>query len=154
VIIETLCSFLALGFGGSQIDRGGEVGMKDFKTIGLFFAAVLLLGACASPTVNTSAPNFDEDKYTDDLNTCRGGSAMDAMLGGLGGALAGSLVGASEGSINGAAAGGRLEGVIIGSIVGGTLGIFVGAYKPFSEKHESVRSCLSGKGYTMEPESI
>ena len=123
--------------------------MGSFKT-GLFLAAFLLLGACASPIVDTSAANFNEDKYTDDLNECRGGSAMDAILGGLGGAFAGSLLGASEGSINGAAAGGRLEGVIIGSIVGGTLGIFVGAYKPFSEKHESVRSCLSGKGYVME----
>jgi hypothetical protein len=123
--------------------------MGSFKT-GLFLAAFLLLGACASPIVDTSAANFNEDRYTDDLNTCRGGSALDAMLGGLGGAFAGSLVGASEGSINGAAAGGRLEGVIIGSIVGGTIGIFVGAYKPFSEKHESVRSCLSGKGYVME----
>jgi hypothetical protein len=126
------------------------MGNFKFRTIGFFFAAALLLSACASPAVDTSATNFDKDKYTDDLNTCRGGSAMDAILGGLGGAFAGSLVGASEGSINGAAAGGRLEGVIIGSIVGGTLGIFVGAYKPFSEKHESVRSCLSGKGYAME----
>jgi hypothetical protein len=123
--------------------------MGNCKT-GLYLAAVLLLGACASPAIDTSAVNFNEDKYTDDLNECRGGSAMDAILGGLGGAFAGSLLGASEGSINGAAAGGRLEGVIIGSIVGGTLGIFVGAYKPFSEKHESVRSCLSGKGYVME----
>jgi hypothetical protein len=123
--------------------------MGNFKT-GLFLAAFLLLGACASPNIDTSVANFDEDKYTDDLNTCRGGSAMDSILGGLGGAFAGSLLGASEGSINGAAAGGRLEGVIIGSIVGGTLGIFVGAYKPFSDKHQSVRNCLSGKGYVME----
>jgi hypothetical protein len=120
-----------------------------FKSFGLFLAAFFLLGACASLGIDTSAANFDEDKYTDDLNTCRGGSAMDAILGGLGGALAGSLVGASEGATNGALAGGRVEGVIIGSIVGGTLGIFVGAYKPFRDKEDSVRSCLSGKGYVM-----
>jgi hypothetical protein len=116
----------------------------------MVIVSFLVVSACASPAVDTSVANFNEDKYTDDLNSCRGGSAVDAVLGGLGGAFAGSLVGASEGSINGAAAGGRLEGVIIGSIVGGTIGIFVGAYKPFSEKHESVRSCLSGKGYVMD----
>ena len=124
--------------------------MRKFKSIGLFLAAVFLLGACASPAVEISAANFNEDKYTANLNTCRGGSALDAMLGGLGGAFAGAFVGASEGSINGALASDRVEGVIIGSIVGGTLGIFVGSYKPFSEKHESVRNCLSGKGYVME----
>jgi hypothetical protein len=70
--------------------------MGNFKTIGLFFVAVMLLGACASPAVDTSAANFNEDKYTDDLNTCREGSAMDAFLGGLGGAFAGSLVGGQK----------------------------------------------------------
>ena len=60
--------------------------MGNCKT-GLYLAAVLLLGACASPAIDTSAVNFNEDKYTDDLHTCRGGSAMDAILGGLGGAF-------------------------------------------------------------------
>jgi hypothetical protein len=116
----------------------------------LVILSVLIVSACASPAVDTSAANFDEGKYTDDLNACRGGSALDAMIGGLGGVAAGSLVGASEGAAHGASAGGRLEGVIIGSIVGGTIGIFVGAYKPFSDKEDSVRQCLRGKGYVME----
>jgi hypothetical protein len=112
--------------------------------------SALIISACTSPAVDTSAANFDEDKYTEDLNSCRGGSALDAMMGGLGGIAAGSLMGASEGAAHGASAGGRLEGVIIGSIVGGTIGIFVGAYKPFSDKEDSVRQCLRGKGYVLE----
>jgi hypothetical protein len=124
--------------------------LKLFRQLGLVLVAVLFLGACASPAIDTSATNFDEEKYTDDLNTCRGGSATDVMLGGLGGAFIGSLVGASEGAANGALAGASAEGAIIGVVVGGTIGIFVGAYKPFGDQHESVRQCLLGKGYVLE----
>jgi hypothetical protein len=127
-----------------------DLGLKTFRQLELVLVAVLLLGACASPAIDTSAENFDEEKYTNDLDTCRGGSATDVMLGGLGGALAGSLIGASEGAANGALAGASAEGAIIGVIVGGTIGIFVGAYKPFGDKHESVRQCLIGKGYALE----
>jgi hypothetical protein len=127
-----------------------DLDLKTFRQLGLVLTVIILLGACANPAIDTSAANFDEDKYTDDLNTCRGGSATDVMLGGLGGALAGSLIGASEGASNGALAGASAEGAIIGVIVGGTIGIFVGAYKPFGDKHESVRQCLIGKGYALE----
>ena len=48
--------------------------MGSIKTIGPIFVAALLLGACASPAIDTSAANFNEDKYTDDLHPCRGGS--------------------------------------------------------------------------------
>jgi hypothetical protein len=38
-----------------------------------------------SVTVDTSSANFNEEKYAEDLDTCRGGSAADAALHGLGG---------------------------------------------------------------------
>ena len=123
---------------------------RTFLSSVLSLIIVVSVSGCASPTVDTSSASYDEDKYSEDLNTCRGGSAAHAMLGGLGGALAGAFFGASEGSVNGALAGNRVEGVIIGSIVGGTLAIFVGAYKPFSDKEDSVRNCLRGKGYVVE----
>jgi hypothetical protein len=50
-----------------------------------------------SVTVVTSSANFNEEKYAEDLDTCRGGSAADAALHGLGGMAAGSSLGASEG---------------------------------------------------------
>ena len=108
-----------------------------------------MLSACASVTVDTTAANFDEEKYAEDLDNCRGGSAATAFLGGLKGAAAGSLFGASEGATSGALAGNSGEGAIIGAIVGSVLGVFVGAYKPFQEKEESVRTCLQGKGYRV-----
>ena len=116
----------------------------------LSLTIMVSVSGCASPTVDTSAATFDEEKYSYDLNTCRGGSAADAVLGGLGGAVVGSLLGASEGFKNGAFSGGSAEGIIIAGIVGGTLGIFVGAYKPFSDKEDSVRDCLRGKGYVLK----
>ena len=123
---------------------------RTFLSCILLLTIIVSVSGCASPTVDTSAATFDEEKYSEDLNTCRGGSAAHAMLGGLGGAVVGSLWGASEGFKNGAFSGGSVEGAVIGGIVGGSLGIFVGAYKPFSDKEDSVRKCLQGKGYVLK----
>ena len=115
----------------------------------LIIASLLMLSACASVTVDTSAANFDEAKYAEDLNYCRGGTAATVTLHGLGGVLAGSLLGASEGFTNWGFSGGLSEGVIIGAIAGGTIGLFVGAYKPIETQGEKVRDCLRGKGYSV-----
>jgi hypothetical protein len=44
-----------------------------------------------SVTVVTSSANFNEEKYAEDLDTCRGGSAADAALHGLVGMAAGFI---------------------------------------------------------------
>jgi hypothetical protein len=115
----------------------------------LIVVSLLIFSGCASIDVDTSAANFDEEKYSEDLDTCRGGSAATAALHGLGGMAAGSLLGASEGFTQWGFSGGSAEGAVIGAIVGGTLGVFVGAYKPIQEQGEKVRSCLQGKGYSV-----
>lgn len=92
---------------------------------------------------------FDETKYTADLDTCRGGSALNAAMHGLGGAVIGSVIGAAEGASQGAISGDAPEGAIIGAIAGSVVGVFVGAYKPFQEQEQSVRQCLSQKGYVL-----
>ena len=116
----------------------------------LIAVSLLILSGCASIDVDTSATNFDEEKYAEDLDTCRGGTAAEVTLHGLGGIFAGSLLGASEGFTHMGFSGGSAEGAVIGAIVGGTVGLFVGAYKPIETQGEKVRSCLSGKGYVME----
>jgi hypothetical protein len=113
----------------------------------LIIVSLLALSACASIDVDTSATNFNEEKYSEDLDTCRGGTAAETTLHGLGGVLAGSLLGASEGFTHMGFSGGSAEGAVIGAIVGGTVGLFVGAYKPIETQGEKVRSCLRGKGY-------
>jgi hypothetical protein len=115
----------------------------------LIIASFLMLSACANVSVDTSAANFNEDKYAEDLDTCRGGTAAETTLHGLGGVLAGSLLGASEGFTHMGFSSGSAEGAVIGAIVGGTVGLFVGAYKPIETQGDKVRSCLRGKGYTV-----
>ena len=111
---------------------------------------IATLSACASPTVDTTAPTFDKTQYTADLDTCRGGSALNAAMHGLGGAVIGSVIGAADGAYHGAIAGDAPEGAFIGAIAGSVVGVFVGAYKPFQEQEQSVRQCLNGKGYVLE----
>jgi hypothetical protein len=122
---------------------------KSAKRNLIFIVSLLMLSACASVTVDSSAANFNEEKYAEDLDTCRGGTAAEATLHGLGGVLAGSLLGASEGFTHMGFSGGSAEGAVIGAIVGGTAGLFVGAYKPIETQGEKVRSCLRGKGYSV-----
>jgi len=112
-------------------------------------ATVVALSSCASTAVDTSAPSFDETQYTADLDSCRGGTTLDAALNGLGGAVVGSVIGAADGAYHGAIAGDAPEGAFIGAIVGSVIGVFVGAYKPIKEQERSVRQCLSNKGYVL-----
>jgi hypothetical protein len=115
----------------------------------LVAVSLMILSGCASIDVDTSVANFNEEKYAEDLNYCRGGTAAKATLHGLGGVLAGSFLGASEGFTHMGFSGGSAEGAVIGAIVGGTVGLFVGAYKPIETQGEKVRSCLRGKGYSV-----
>ena len=107
------------------------------------------LSACASPNVDTTAPTYNETKYTVDLDTCRGGSALKTALNGLGGAVIGSVIGAADGAYHGAIAGDAPEGAFIGVIAGSVIGVVWGAYEPFQKHEQSVRQCLSGKGYLL-----
>ena len=115
----------------------------------VIIAAALLLAACASPTVDSSAPSFDETKYAVDLDDCRGGTALDAALQGLGGIAIGSAFGLWAGASTAVFIGGSLEGAFIGAMVGGVAGAVVGAYEPIQEQEQSVSRCLSGKGYVL-----
>ena len=68
------------------------------------FIAWLALSACASPAVDTAAPNFNEMQYATDLDECRGGTTLVAAARGLGGAAVGSFIGAAQGAYSGVAA--------------------------------------------------
>jgi outer membrane lipoprotein SlyB len=112
-------------------------------------AASVILAACATPTVDTSAPTFNEKKYTVDLDNCRGGTVLDVALHGLGAAVIGSAYSAYHGAYIGALSGNSPEGAAIGAVVGGVIGVVVGAYEPVREQEQSVQRCLSKKGYVL-----
>ena len=110
---------------------------------------IVMLTACASPVVDTKSPNFDEMRYSMDLNTCRGGNVLTAALYGFGGAFVGSAVGAAEGATTGAIRNDSAEGAIIGAIVGSILGLGVGAYEVLENQDDEIENCLIQKGYTL-----
>jgi hypothetical protein len=111
--------------------------------------ACLALSACATPAVDTAAPNFSETRYAADLDECRGGTALTAVVRGLGKATVGSFVGAAEGAYLGAINGDSKEGVIIGAAVGSVVGFAVGTYTPIEQQDAEIGQCLSGKGYSL-----
>jgi hypothetical protein len=112
-------------------------------------AVTLALTACATPNIDTSAQNFNEEQYTADLNNCQGGSTLYVAMNGLGGAVVGSALGALHGAYYGAIARDAPKGAIIGAAVGTVVGTFVGAVEPFQKQEEKVAQCLAGKGYVV-----
>jgi len=48
----------------------------------LLFALAFLVAGCASPEVNRVGVSFDAEKYTLDLDSCRGGTFIEASVNG------------------------------------------------------------------------
>jgi hypothetical protein len=131
----------------------GRLGMVNVSilikhVVGVAFA-VLALSACAGPKIDANAPSFDESRYAVDLDLCRGGTAFNAALHGIGGAVVGSVIGAADGAYHGALAGDAPEGAVVGAVVGGLFGVIAGAYKPLQDQDDNIRQCLTDKGYVM-----
>lgn len=115
----------------------------------LIVASMLALSACGVPNVDFSSETFDYEKYTDDLKACRGGSAAKTFFGSLSDAGPASLDGASEGASSAGTASKSAVGSYGEAFLGGITGVFVGAYKPFKLKEESVQNCMMEKGYRV-----
>jgi hypothetical protein len=115
----------------------------------LLIASILALSACGTPNIDNSSDTFNYEKYAEDLKACRGGSAAKTFFGNLGDAGPASLDGASEGASSAGAASNSAVASYGNAILGGITGVFVGAYKPFQEKEESVRNCMLEKGYRV-----
>ena len=91
--------------------------MKNAPIVITIFAASML-AACAAPSVDRSALNFNESKFTVDLNFCRGGNIAEASLKTIGKGALGSLAGAGVVALHGAAAAGSGEAIVVGAVVG------------------------------------
>ena len=110
--------------------------------------AIALLAACAAPGVNRSAANFNESKFTVDLNLCRGGNIAEASLRTIGKGAVGSLAGAGIVALHGAAAGSG-EALVAGAIVGAVVGLGIGANDAVEEHNQEIADCLRQKGYEV-----
>lgn len=126
------------------------IGFNIIQRTSMAIICLLTLSACASPNVDTKATTFNEVKYTEDLNNCRGGTILGVALNGIGGAIVGSAYGVTFGAYHGALAGDSKEGAVIGAVLGSVIGVVAGAYEPFKKKDREVAACLSGKGYTVQ----
>ena len=111
--------------------------------------ATAILAACAAPNVDQSAPNFNETKFTVDLNFCRGGNIAEATFKTIGKGAVGSLAGAGIVALHGAAVAGSGEALVVGAIVGAAIGLGVGANDAIDEHNQGIADCLREKGYEV-----
>jgi outer membrane lipoprotein SlyB len=108
-----------------------------------------MLTACAAPNVDQSTPNFNENKFTVDLNFCRGGNIAEATFKTIGKGALGSLAGAGIVALHGAAVANSGEAIVVGAVVGAVVGLGVGANDAIEEHNQDIADCLREKGYEV-----
>jgi outer membrane lipoprotein SlyB len=118
-------------------------------SIVLSMLTAAFLTACAAPSVDRSAPDFNESKFTVELNICRGGNIAEASLKTIGKGALGSIAGAGVVALHGAATAGSGEAIVAGAIVGAVIGLGVGANDAIEEHNQGIAACLRGKGYEV-----
>ena len=118
-------------------------------SIAMFMLTAAFLTACAAPSVDRSALNFNETRFTVDLNFCRGGNIAEASLKTIGKGALGSLAGAGIVALHGAAAAGSGEAIVVGAVVGAVVGLGVGAKDAVEEHQQEIADCLREKGYQV-----
>jgi outer membrane lipoprotein SlyB len=115
----------------------------------LVLLAALTFAACTAPDVNRSAVNFNESRFSADLDHCRGGNIAEASLKTLGKGAVGSLVGAGIVALHGAAAAGSGEAIVVGAAVGAVIGLGFGAHQAIEDHEQEIADCLREKGYEV-----
>jgi hypothetical protein len=91
---------------------------KQITRPALILLFTLALAACAAPNVDRSAADFNEIKFSVDLNLCRGGNIVEASIKTIGKGAVGSLAGAGVMVLHGAAAANSGEAIVVGAAVG------------------------------------
>ncbi|MBT3333138.1 MAG: hypothetical protein HN394_16655 [Rhodospirillaceae bacterium] len=113
--------------------------------------ALIILSGCTTPAVDREMTNFDAEKFSQDLEVCRGGTTSAFLLKTASGTLVGSFKGAVAGLYLGAIAGDGLEGMAIGAAAGGVVGLGLGAKEYLDDQTNSVEHCLRARGYYINP---
>jgi len=116
-VFEDTISWCKVPYGALAVMRQGGAVMKNAPIVITILVAAFLT-ACAAPSVDRSALNFNESKFTVDLNFCRGGNIAEASLKTIGKGALGSLAGAGVVALHGAAAAGSGEAIVVGAVVG------------------------------------
>jgi hypothetical protein len=116
-VFEDTISWCKVPYGALAVMRQGGAVMKNAPIVITILVAAFLT-AWAAPSVDRSALNFNESKFTVDLNFCRGGNIAEASLKTIGKGALGSLAGAGVVALHGAAAAGSGEAIVVGAVVG------------------------------------
>jgi len=111
--------------------------------------STLALAACVSPNVEQSAISFDEEKYSVDLNNCRGGTVFEASAMSIGLASGGAILGVIHAVPWSSAWDNGWEVAAISAALGGAIGFGAGAIDSVNKYEDEIASCLSNKGYTI-----
>jgi len=111
--------------------------------------ALIALTGCSTPSVDREMTNFDAEKFSQDLEFCRGGTATAFALKTFGGTLYGSAKGAMAGLYLGAIAGDGLEGMAIGAAAGSVAGFGLGANEFLKDQSNTIEECLRSRGYDV-----
>ena len=109
----------------------------------------LALTACATPSVDQDADNFDNTEFVRDLNLCRGGNILASSATTIGKTAVGSMAGAGIMFLHGAAAAGSAEAIVAGAAIGALVGLGVGAKDAIKDHKQEIRTCLLKKGYKI-----
>ena len=109
---------------------------------------VLMLSGCASVEIDRSAADFDDTKYGEDLNTCRGGHILAATLETAKYGTVGGAVGAVHG-LSYWAYSDSMAGVVVGAVAGSVLGTGAGVFQGVKDRETEITRCLRDKGYTI-----
>ena len=117
------------------------------KIAGGFILLLSLLG-CASVEIDRSAADFDDTKYGEDLNTCRGGHILAATLETAKYGTVGGAVGAVHG-LSYWAYSDSMAGVLVGAVAGSVLGTGAGVFQGVKDRETEIARCLRDKGYTI-----
>ena len=100
--------------------------------------ALIALTGCTTPAVDRETAGFNAEKFSQDLEFCRGGTATAFALKTVGGTLYGSFKGAVVGLHLGVIAGDGIEGMIIGAAAGGVAGLGLGAKEYLDDQTNTV----------------
>jgi len=98
--------FLAL----PSIAVGLYTGKSMTYKIAIAAFTLIILSGCTTPAVDRETANFDAEKFSQDLEFCRGGTATAFTLKTVSGTLYGSAMGAWAGLYLGVVAGDGAEG--------------------------------------------
>lgn len=111
-------------------------------------AVLLIVSGCASVEIDRSAAGFDDTKYTEDLNTCRGGHILASTFETVIYSAVGGALGAAHG-LSYTWYVDSIAGVVVGAVAGSVLGAGAGVYQGVKDRETEIGSCLRGKGYTI-----